>query len=78
MLLEVIEADQEIAIACLEGVTSVELLNPFHILDIDLLTLDLVSNSVVEGSDGREGGEHPLEIYESGRRGVAGSVSQKG
>lgn len=77
LLLEIVEADEEVAVAGLEGVGPVELLDPPHVPDVGLLALDLVSDRVVEGGDGGEGREHPLEVYEGGRGGVAGSVPQR-
>ena len=44
LLFKVVKSHQEVAIACLERLSSIELLNPSNVGYIDLLTLDLVAN----------------------------------
>lgn len=62
LLLEVIQPHQEIAVAGLKWLCSIELFDPCHIPDIDRLTLHIVASRVIECSYSCQGRKHPFKV----------------
>jgi len=62
--LKVEEADKEIAVTGFKTFVTIDLLYILDVLDVCLLTFDLVTGSIIESSNGPKGREHPFEIDE--------------
>ena len=63
ILLEVVDANEEVSITCLQAVAMEKLLNELNIPDVCLFTLDLHTNSIVERGQESERLENPPEVF---------------
>ena len=67
ILLEVVDADQEVSVARFQAVLVVKLLNQLNVLDVAQLAFLLVANRVVEGGYYAVSLQHPLVVIEGER-----------
>ena len=58
------ETHKKIAVTCFKAFMTIDLLYILDVLDVCLLTFDLVTGSIIESSNGPKGREHPFEIDE--------------
>lgn len=63
VLLEVVQADQEVGVACLQTVGVEQLLNELDVADVGFLALDLHADRVVKGSHEPKRLQHPSIVF---------------
>ena len=59
------ETHKEIAVTGFKAFVTIDLFDVLNVLDICLLTFDLVTGSIIESGNGSKRREHPFEIDES-------------